>query len=148
MARLFKKFDTYKNLSPATKRLFMEALVTSAWVKTSLLFFPFKRVMGWLGSANTESDTHADESTLLVRKEVKAALSLCKKYALWPTECYTTALTGKILLRRRHIPSTLYIGFMKDGEGKYKGHAWLRANDMYIAGYRESFGYAKNMIFS
>lgn len=148
MSKLFKKLDTFKKLSPATKRLFAEALVTSAWVKLCLLFFPFKRVLGWMGNPHVESDPLPDEGTLQTRKEVKAALQLCKKYALWPTECYTTALTGKILLRRRHIASTIYIGFMKDDSGKYKGHAWLRANEIYISGYRESIGYHKNIIFS
>lgn len=101
-----------------------------------------------MGSVQTETAATPDEASLLLRKNIKSALQLCHKYALWPTECYTLALTGKLLLKRRKIASTLYIGFMKDEQSKYKGHAWLRAGDMYMAGYRESVGYPVHFTFS
>lgn len=146
--KLLRKIRTFINLPIATKLLFAEAFFTSAWVKASLKFFPFKRVMGWLGGIQQESDSTANPDTLELRRQVKAALSLCNKYAPWPTECYTLSLTGKLLLRRRNIKSTLYIGFMKDEDGKYKGHAWLRANDLYISGIKEAFGFHIHSRFS
>lgn len=148
MFKWVRKIKTFKNIPKEVKLIFAEALITSAWVKLSLIFFPFKRVMGWLGSANIESDTQPNEQTIHTRKNIRAALQLCKKYALWPTECYTLSLTGKILLKRRKINGTLYIGFIKSEEGKYKGHAWLRSADTYICGFKESIGYPKNLIFS
>lgn len=104
--------------------------------------------MHWHGSVNQETDRTADESNLEIRKDIRNALQLCRRYALWPTECYTLALTGKILLKTRNIESTLYIGFMKDEKGKYKGHAWLRAGDRYICGYKEAAGFQVSYIFS
>jgi len=148
MVRLGRKINTFLRLPRSTRRLFAEALLTSAWVKMSLLFFPFKRVLGWMGMAHTESDYTPDDSSLIDRRSIKSALQLCHKYAFWPTECYTLALTGKLLLKRRNISSTLYIGFMKDPQGKFKGHAWLRAGDTYITGYRESAGFQVNLIFT
>lgn len=129
------------------KWLFIEALYTSAWVKLSLKFFPFSKVLGWLGQVNIETTDQEDISTLLTRSHVKRALELCNKYALWPTECYTLSLTGKLLLKRRNIKSTLYIGFQKNN-GAYSGHAWLRANDTYIAMYRQSIGFTVHSMFS
>lgn len=146
--RWLKKIRTFALLPIRVKFLFAEAFITSAWVKLCLVCFPFKRVLGWLGSSNTETESEPDEQTLLLRRNIKSALQLCKKYAPWPTECYTMALTGKLLLRRRNINSTLYIGFKKSPEGKYMGHAWLRSKDTYISGYRESIGYAINLRFS
>jgi len=146
--KLLRKGKTFLFLPLRVKWLFIEALYTSAWVKLSLSFFPFKKVMGWLGKPQIETTATANPQTIATRKEVKRALELCNKYAPWPTECYTLSLTGKLLLQRRHIDSTLYIGFRKDEYNAYKGHAWLRANDMYISGYKESVGFTIHSLFS
>jgi len=146
--KLIHKFNTLKALSFSIWLLLLEAVVISAWVKLCLTFFPFNRVMGWLGSQQTESSKEEEEQTLALRREIKSALSLCKKYAPWPTECYTMSLTGKLMLRRRHLNSTLYIGFKRDKSGLFLGHAWLRANDLYISGYKEAAGFNINFTFS
>jgi len=148
MPNLVKKLDTFLRLPKGTRRLFAEALITSAMVKFCLLLFPFRYVLHWMGTAQAESGQMPDEASLLVRKNIKSALQLCCKYTPWRTECYTLALTGKLLLKRRNISSTLYLGFIKDGDGKRKGHAWLRACDTYIAGYKESVDYPVNFTFS
>lgn len=148
LKKLTVKLNTLTALPFKTKLLFIEALVTSGWVKMCLTFFPFNRVMKWLGTVNTESVTGHQEQTLAVRREIKSAIDLCRKYAPWRTECYTMSLTGRIMLNRRNLSNTIYIGFKKDGAGKYMGHAWLRANDLYISGYKESIGFTVNFIFS
>ncbi|MGZ3874707.1 MAG: lasso peptide biosynthesis B2 protein [Mucilaginibacter sp.] len=146
--KLTRKVNTFRRLPMSVILLFIEALFTSAWVKMSLKFFPFKRVLGWLGSVHQESDNSPSEETLETRLRIKKALYLCHKYALWPTECYTLSLTGKLLLRRRNLSGTIYIGFMKDEHGKFKGHAWLRANDTYLSGLREARGFDVKLLFS
>ncbi|MDR3697519.1 lasso peptide biosynthesis B2 protein [Mucilaginibacter sp.] len=146
--KILRKINTYIDLPLETKLLFAEALFASAWVKLTLKFFPFARVMSWLGAVNHESATDIDTATLLTRQRIKRALVLCNRYALWPTECYTLSLTGKLLLKRRNINSTLYIGFTKDESGKYKGHAWLRANETYISGWGEAVGFTVHSMFS
>ena len=98
---------------------------------------PFKLVLKWLGKINTESDNYAHLQSLIIRKEIKTAVTLCDKYVFWKTECYTQALTGKLLLKKYHLPSTIYIGFYKDEQGSYKGHAWLRSYDMIVTGNKE-----------
>lgn len=148
LKKLTGKLNTLTALPFKTKLLFVEALVTSGWVKLCLTFFPFKRVMGWLGTVNQESVTGQQDQTLALRREIKSAIDLCRKYAPWRTECYTMSLTGRIMLSRRNLSNTIYIGFKKDESGKYMGHAWLRANDLYISGYKESAGFTVNFIFS
>ena len=145
--KIARKVLRFSRFPKAVKLLFVEALFTSLWVKISLKFFPFKRVLTWQGAVNKESDRNPQPDTLFIRKNIKTALQLCNRYSLWPTECYTLSLTGKLLLRRRNISSTIYIGFKKD-EGKYKGHAWLRANDIYISGFKESKEFQVTLLFS
>jgi hypothetical protein len=148
LQKLYRKAGTFTKLPGSVKMLFAEALFTSAWVKLSLAFFPFKRVLKWHGSVNTESTDSPDEHTLVLRRQIKQALQICKTYAPWPTECYTISLTGKLMLKKRDISSTLYIGFKKEEDQKTKGHAWLRANDTYISGIREARGFKVSMFFS
>jgi len=148
LKKLGSKTKTLTALPIKTTLLFIEAFFTSGWVKFCLTIFPFNRVMHWLGTTNTESSIEADNETLVLRRQIKTAIDLCRKYAPWRTECYTMSLTGRIMLKRRKLPSTLYVGFMKDEEGKYKGHAWLRANDIYISGFKESKGFTVNFRFS
>jgi hypothetical protein len=148
LKKLGSKIKTLTALPIKTKLLFIEALFTSGWVKFCLTIFPFNSVVRWLGTTNTESSIEADNESLVLRRQIKTAIDLCRKYAPWRTECYTMSLTGRIMLTRRKLPSTLYVGFMKDEEGKYKGHAWLRANDLYISGLKESRGFTVNFRFS
>jgi hypothetical protein len=148
LKKLGGKIKTLIALPFKTKLLFIEAFFTSGWVKFCLTIFPFNHVMSWLGTVNIESSTEANDESLVLRRQIKTAIDLCRKYAPWRTECYTMSLTGRIMLKRRKLPSTLYVGFMKDETGKYKGHAWLRANDTYISGFKESKGFKVNFIFS
>ncbi len=145
---IWRKARTFYHLPLRLKLIFFEAFFTSAWVRLSLSFFPFRRVLGWLGSSGSETPLTEEPESLEVRLQVARALRLCNRYAPWPTECYTLALTGKLLLRRRGVASTLYIGFKKSTSSNYEGHAWLRAADRYISGYPESQAFTVNYFFS
>jgi hypothetical protein len=128
-----KLISVYK-LPTADKLLFMEAVFTSAYVRFALSFLPFKKVAGWLGRANALQKNENLQATDTIKK-IKVSVRRCNKYTPWKTECYTQALTGKILLQRHHINSTLFIGFMKDENANYKGHAWLKADEFFVTGY-------------
>jgi Transglutaminase-like superfamily len=93
--------------------------------------------MSWQGNANVESPLNSDHNSLSYRKSIQSAIRLCDIYTFWKTECYTQALTAKILLKQKGIPSTVYIGFIKCEDGSYKGHAWLRSYDVIITGAAE-----------
>lgn len=136
MPSIAHKAKTFTKLPGATKLLFAEALVTSAYVKFALLFLPFRRVAAWLGKPVDINNPapHQQEAMPLI-KEVKTAINLIDKYAPWPTECYTRALTGKIMLHRRQVRSVLFIGFRRDPETKeVQGHAWLNTTGTTVTG--------------
>lgn len=116
--------------------LFAEAVITSAYVRFSLSYLNFKVIKHWQG----EVCTGGNEVTVLTKQEkiilnkVQHAIRRCDKFTPWKTECYTQALTAKILLRRRNLKSILYIGFKKTVTEKTDGHAWLKLNGFIVTG--------------
>lgn len=126
------KWRRFLSLTTKERNIFLEALFISAYVRFSLSFLPFKRVLGWLGTANLKQLSALPDAHLL--HIVKLSIQRVNANAPWKTECYTQALTGKILLNKRKLKPTLYIGFKKDLSGKYKGHAWLKYQDYFVTG--------------
>jgi hypothetical protein len=111
--------------------LLAEAFITSMYVKFTLSYLPFKIVLKWLGKPGTTAG-NCDNQLLLW--QVHHAVKRCHQYSFWQTECYTQALTAKIMLQRRKVASTLYKGFYKDAACQYKGHAWLIVNNFIVTG--------------
>ena len=129
-----RKIRTAYAADPLLRKLFWRAFWLSAFVKFTLVFLPFRKVMSWQGKLGLESTSGPDPESLGFRKSLQSAMQLCEQYTPWPTECYTLALTARILLRRRQLPGTLYIGFRKKEDGGFAGHAWLRSYDRIITG--------------
>lgn len=144
----FKKIKSFSGTSTQVKQLFLQTYFLSGVVKLTLIFLPFSRVLKWQGKVNIESPERHDPPTEEFRKSLQSALRLCNKYTIWKTECYTQALTGKIILNKRGIPGTVYIGFKKDENGTYTGHAWLRSFDRTITGYEEKNSYKVHSLYS
>jgi len=51
----------------------------------------------------------------------------------WESKCLVRALTAQHLLKKKKIPSTLYLGVGKKGDAMI-AHAWLRSGRYYLAG--------------
>ena len=146
--KLLKKIHSFSSTAKAVKILFFKAYFLSGLVKFTLIFLPFKKVLRWKGKVNVESPTHPDEASLSFRKSLQSAMLLCDKYTIWKTECYTRALTAKILLNNHGLPATIYIGFGKNTNGEYKGHAWLRSYDRVITGGEEMNNFAIHTFYT
>lgn len=145
---LYTKLQSFSRTDREVKYLFLKAYTLSAFVKFSLIFLRFKVILNWQGKINSETLDTTHDFSLAFRKNVKSAMRLCDKYTFWKTECYTQALTAKILLNRNDIPCTIYIGFKKDEHGKYEGHAWLRSYDMIITGGEKLDNYTVHSFYS
>lgn len=145
---LFRKFKTLIQLPLEVKILFIKAIFISAYVKLIRTFLPFKKIKPYLGTPNKESDKHCSEEDVIYIRRVQTALRLCNKYTPWKTECYTLALTGKILLSHKNILSTLYFGFRKNNTDVFEGHAWLRSGPVIITGKQNILSYSVQSYFT
>ena len=144
---LLHKIKTLANLPFDTMGLFVKAVFISAIVRFTLLFLSFRKVLRWLGTAQKETSQHLNEAQQQYAQKVKSALWLCNKYTPWKTECYVQALTARILLRQRNVPSTIYIGFLRTAE-QMKGHAWLRSGNLIVTGNKGHTTFQVHSFFS
>ena len=145
---LFGKIKKFTVLPFALKLLFAEAVIISACVKATLLFLPFRKITLWLGKPGGTHKINNREEGVSLARQLRAVITLCDKYTPWPTECYTRALTAKIMLRRRNIDGTLYFGFQKDSNGQMAGHAWLTSCGIIITGFCDFSKYEVHSCFS
>lgn len=145
---LFRKLGTLTRLPVSTVFLFVKATFISAVVRFTLLFLPFSRVLKWLGVTNVETPKDLPDADMGYVQKVKTAVWLCNKYTPWKTECYVQALTARLLLRSKNIPSTIYIGFYRDRQQTMKGHAWLRSGSLIVTGNKTHTTFQVHSYFS
>jgi hypothetical protein len=131
---ILRRIRSFLSTSPLERRLFAAAILLTAYFRIALFVLPFRRVIGWQGVPGLESPDAADPGSRPYREALHRALLLTARNAPGLATCYTLCLAGKWLLRRRGLPSTLYIGFRKCEQGRYEGHAWLRSYEAWISG--------------
>jgi hypothetical protein len=146
--RLLSKLRSFRNAGGEVKILFIRAFFLSAAVRFTMVFLPFKKILAWKGVPGVDSPAEPDPGSLEYRRSLQAALQICAKYTPWKNECYTQALTGKILLSRKGLPGTIYVGFRKNDAGVFEGHAWLRSCDRIICGGAQSEHYTIHSFYS
>lgn len=78
-------------------------------------------------------DTIAQAQAQVARR-VSWAVRRASGLTPWPSVCLLQAITAKVLLRRRGIPSTLYLGATFDESKSLLAHAWLRCGPLYVTG--------------
>lgn len=64
---------------------------------------------------------------------IGAMLERVARVTWWRSMCLEKALAGKWMLRRRRIPSTMYVGMARRGE-EFVAHAWLVGEGQTLTG--------------
>ncbi len=128
-------------LSPGERGYLLEAAIWLGLARLALLFLPFRRVAPFLGRhmAQTPEDAEAAPAEMLDR--LSWALAAASRHLPWECQCLAQALAGKAMLRRRGLPSTLYLGLVKGGEAGLQAHAWLRCGARILTGRQGMAGF-------
>lgn len=132
------KISSFFKVSHAERFMFFEALVFIAFARIAIRFYSFKKLMNYLGEPQKELPI--EELNLEQRRyyrKIGKSIRRASKVAFWRTVCYEQAVTAKLMLRRRNIPSTIYIGMMKEEQKGLEGHAWIRTGDYIVTGNTE-----------
>ena len=120
-------------LNITERKMLFEAVITLFWVKILVVLSPLRWYATILGKerALTPEDLYANEIIF----EIARAIVRGRKVFPWKTLCLCEAVTAKIMLNRRQIVSTLYLGVAKE-KGTLIAHAWLRCGTTYVTGKR------------
>lgn len=118
----------------ADQILYLEAALWLGISRLAILILPFRWIAPFLGThmaSSDENDENGDRETVI---SISRAIRTMSRHLPWGCECLAQAISGKMMLRRRQIPSTLYLGVAKKEDGDLNTHAWLRAGDIIILG--------------
>ena len=129
------KLKTFITLGFKKQLMFIEAFILSGLYRFAILFLPFKYIKKRLGIAKTESTYEVEEADYLEAKQVCSIVMLACKYTPWESKCLIQAMLVQYFLKRRKIPTTIYLGVNKSDLSGMRAHAWIRCGKMIITGY-------------
>jgi hypothetical protein len=130
-----RRLRNYHKLATEDRRLVREAgaLLFTAWLAIRVV--PFRRLAPWLGRSQTESpETQSAESVATARR-VAWAIAVAARQFPWFMNCFPRAIAAKLMLRRRGVAATLYLGVRR--EARLKAHAWVRVGAFIVTGRQE-----------
>jgi len=122
---------------PATDQLLY--LETTFWLGVSrlaILILPFRWIAPFLGQHMASSDENDKDGDRKTEVSVSRAILTMSRHLPWESKCLVQAISGKMMLSRRKIPSTLYLGVAKKEDGDLNAHAWIRCGDRILTGAR------------
>ena len=67
-------------------------------------------------------------------ERIGSIVSKASKYTFWKSLCLVQALTAQKLLGDKNIPTTIYLGVLKDKKNNIIAHAWTRCGKYFVTG--------------
>jgi hypothetical protein len=121
-----------RRLTAGERRLVVESVVGLTISTILVRFWQFRRLAARLGRHMVESPTEQDQRARAVARQVGWAIGATARRLPWHPVCLPQALTAQWMLRRRGVPSTLYLGVSPTAQ--YDAHAWVRAGVLVVSG--------------
>lgn len=141
LLQLPRKLKKIIGLSWGDKNILLEAFLISGLIRFSILFIPFRKLAVIYGKHNRETTSSISEVEKEIIFKVGWAVEQISYRTPWKSKCLVKALTAQIMLARRKISSTLYLGVAKYKDNKLLAHAWVRSGQIIITGAREMAGF-------
>jgi hypothetical protein len=104
--------------------------------RVSVALLPFRFLKRRLGQHMAESPRDDDASKRELLRRVRWSLGAVSRRAPWRCMCLERSIAGKMMLRARRVPNTLYLGIARDAERRrsIRAHAWLRSGAVSVTG--------------
>lgn len=119
-----------------------EALTCLVGARIVVACLPFRWVSAHLGTQGRESGTELSGLDRRRASEVAFFIrGVCRRLG-WSPSCLVRATAAMVLLRRRDLEGTLYLGVAADEREGVRAHAWVRCGDMFVTGGQERHDYA------
>lgn len=117
-------------LPPSELARAVEAVVLFHGFRVALRVVPGARLVRWLGARGPQ-DAPPEVPATPPPDVVAVRRALRRAGRRHPDTCLAQALAGRVMLRRRGLPSTLSLGAREEGD-RLAFHAWLRAGGLLL----------------
>ncbi|HEX8122860.1 MAG TPA: lasso peptide biosynthesis B2 protein [Solirubrobacteraceae bacterium] len=117
-----------RRLSWSDRAVLVEAVACLALARAAVRALPFRVLAARLGAR--DGDSGGDVRSAEARR-VAWMIGAAAPRTPWRSKCLEQAIAGKLMLRRRGVPSTMYLGVKRD---PFEAHAWLRAGGATVLG--------------
>ena len=123
-------------LALSLRFLLIEATVC-LFVSRLIVLLPisyWSRYLGELQAETPVTDSMIDTGQV---KRIKRALSVVSRHVPWRSDCLPQALAARMMLGRRKIPTTFYLGVAsvrQENGNMLEAHAWLRCGTIMVTG--------------
>ena len=155
MTTLRRRLANLLQLSWGDRWLLAETFVLLGLTRLAINVVPLRRLAPWFGSQSQETPAEISPVQMHEAERIAWAVRTVSPHTPWQSNCYPQAFTAKLLLRRKQIPSTLYLGaaLRPTGPGQaaaapaMTAHAWLRCGPVYVTGGRGQDTYTILTVF-
>ena len=117
--------------------------------KRKIKFLTFQKVAPTLGNLNQDVRFDLTPTEYAESEKIRLFTMRASRLVPWRSVCMDQAMTGIILLKKKHIPCTLYMGVRKKDEGQgLDAHAWVVCGDKIVLGGQKSLFYTVTARFA
>lgn len=138
MINYIKKFIV---LPSNKKMLIIEVFIIMGFSRFLILFIPFRILASKIGEKMNESSKDLDVEKVNTALSIGRVIEKLSNFTPWESKCLVQAITVSIMLKRRKISSTLYLGIARKDKKSLNAHAWIRCGNAVITGYKEMKGF-------
>lgn len=112
----------------------MEAAFWLGISRLVVLVLPFRWIAPFLGQQMQNSKDKPVHDNLSAGIKAAQAIQSMSRHLPWECKCLVQAISGKMMLKRRGIGSSLYLGVAKAEGCGLAAHAWLSSGGRILLG--------------
>ncbi|HZQ08981.1 MAG TPA: lasso peptide biosynthesis B2 protein [Anaerolineae bacterium] len=131
---MVRKARRWWRLGPEKRWLLLEAAFWLGVMRAAIRLLSFKQIVRVLRLKAGESPFVPDSQQSKTAQQIRWAVESMAPRIPWETLCLVQGLAGAAMLRRRHLPLSLYFGVAKTEQGEFQAHAWLCCGDQVLTG--------------
>lgn len=128
------KAKAFLQLPRSERILLIEALCALGRARLALILRPFRRIAASLGEIGAESAASVSPEHDAIARQVGWAVETMARHVPWDSLCLAQAIAAWMLLQRRGISWTVYIGVAQNTGKPFEAHAWLRCGERLVTG--------------
>ena len=117
----------------ADRFLFVEAMLRLFFARVLVVALPFRILSRRLSAHMRESTSVHDAAHEPLLRRVRWAIAAASRRAPWRCKCLEQGVAAKMMLRKRGVANTLYMGLAR-ADAAVEAHAWLRSGATYVTG--------------